>query len=101
MLTALTLLGAVSARIVGIAAPSTIAPNSNFTITIITENYIQSVLDISAIFGLTQHPSPGSIGNYLTSTYLGPCKKNTAKYSPTPQELTFSKRNPISSPMSM
>ncbi|KAK5135456.1 hypothetical protein LTR08_005244 [Meristemomyces frigidus] len=75
-LTALSLLGAASARIVGIAAPSQIAPNSDFTITIITENYIQSVLDISAVFGLTNTPYPGYLGNVLTSTYLGPLQSN-------------------------
>ena len=76
-LTALSLLSVASARIIGIAAPSTIAPNSKFSITILTENYIQSVDDISAVFGLTQRPGLGYIGNVLTSTYLGPCKRDT------------------------
>lgn len=68
-------LGAASARIVGVAVPAEIAPGSNFSITIITENYIQSVLDVSAAFGLTQTVYPDSLGTYLTSKYLGPGKR--------------------------
>ncbi|KAK3657984.1 hypothetical protein LTR56_000807 [Elasticomyces elasticus] len=65
-----------SARIAGIAAPSSIAAGSDFTITIITENYIQSVLDISAAFGFTETVFPDSLGSYLTSVYLGPSRPN-------------------------
>ncbi|TKA61562.1 hypothetical protein B0A55_11026 [Friedmanniomyces simplex] len=67
---------AASARIVGIAASSIIAAGSSFSITIITENYIQSVLDISAAFGLTSDVYPDSLGSYLTSVYLGPTESN-------------------------
>ncbi|KAK5696020.1 hypothetical protein LTR97_008440 [Elasticomyces elasticus] len=63
-----------SARIAGIAAPSSIVAGSDFTITIITENYIQSVLDVSAAFGFTGTVFPDSLGSYLTSVYLGPSK---------------------------
>ncbi|KAK5719347.1 hypothetical protein LTR15_007870 [Elasticomyces elasticus] len=59
-----------SARIAGIAAPSSIVAGSDFTITIITENYIQSVLDVSAAFGFTGTVFPDSLGSYLTSRCL-------------------------------
>lgn len=72
ILSSLALLGAASARIVGITAPSSIAPGSNFTITIITENYIQAVTDLTAAFGLYPQVYPDTLGNYLGSTYLGP-----------------------------
>ncbi|KAK5692834.1 hypothetical protein LTR17_025244 [Elasticomyces elasticus] len=65
-----------SARIAGIAAPSSIAAGSDFTITIITENYIQSVTDVSAAFGFTGTVFPDSLGSYLTSVYLGPSQSN-------------------------
>ncbi|KAK3641387.1 hypothetical protein LTR56_006897 [Elasticomyces elasticus] len=65
-----------SARIAGIAAPSSIVAGSDFTITIITENYIQSVLDVSAAFGFTGTVFPDSLGSYLTSVYLGPSRSN-------------------------
>jgi hypothetical protein len=76
LLSSLAFCGAAFGRIVGIAAPSTIAPGANFTITIITENYIQSVLDVSAAFGLSSRIEPDSLGTYLTSIYLGPSKSN-------------------------
>ncbi|KAK5682285.1 hypothetical protein LTS10_005411 [Elasticomyces elasticus] len=65
-----------SARIAGIAAPSSIAAGSDFTIAIIPENYIQSVLDVSAAFGFTGTVFPDSLGSYLTSVYLGPSQSN-------------------------
>ncbi|KAK4950799.1 hypothetical protein LTR10_010792 [Elasticomyces elasticus] len=65
-----------SARIAGIAAPSSVVAGSEFTITIITENYIQSVLDVSAAFGFTGTIFSDSLGSYLTSVYLGPSQSN-------------------------
>ncbi|KAK0254663.1 hypothetical protein LTR91_012592 [Friedmanniomyces endolithicus] len=76
LLSVLAAATAVSARIGGIAAPESIAAGSDFTITIITENYIQAVLDISAAFGLTTKVYPDSLGPYLTSVYLGPTQSN-------------------------
>ncbi|KAK0943812.1 hypothetical protein LTR29_004576 [Friedmanniomyces endolithicus] len=76
LLSILAAASAVSARIGGIAAPESIAAGSDFSITIITENYIQSVLDISAAFGLTTKVYPDSLGQYLTSVYLGPTQSN-------------------------
>ena len=66
------LVSTAAARIAGVAAPSQIAAGSDVQITIITENYIQSVLDVSAAFGLSQTVSPDTLGNYLTSFYIGP-----------------------------
>ena len=67
-----------SARITGIQAPSTIAPDSKFTLTILTENYIQSVADISVAWGYSLAPGyPGTLGSFISSEYLGPDKSNT------------------------
>lgn len=69
-----------SARIVGIAAPSTIAPNSTYTLTLLTENYIQSVADIAVAWGFSTPPGfQYSLGSFVTSSYLGPTKSNTLK----------------------
>ncbi|KAK0876895.1 hypothetical protein LTR87_009244 [Friedmanniomyces endolithicus] len=76
VLSVLAAASAVSARIAGIAAPESIAAGSDFSITIITENYIQAVLDLSAAFGLTTKVYPDSLGPYLTSVYLGPTQSN-------------------------
>lgn len=65
--------------------PSTLAPNTTFPLTIITEGYIQTVADIAIAFGFqlptTQNPTgyPGTLGAFLTSAYLGPQKSNTSK----------------------
>ncbi|SMQ54170.1 unnamed protein product [Zymoseptoria tritici ST99CH_3D7] len=66
-----------TARISGIAAPSVIAPDSTFNVTILTENYIQSVKDISASFALSSTAADGFLGvEYLGSFYLGPKNSN-------------------------
>ena len=70
------LLGATTARIVGLAAPSKLAPGSDFQITLITEDYVQSVFDVSAAFGLSPIVFPGTLGTYISSFYIGegmPC----------------------------
>ena len=73
---ALALLGVASGRIVGLAAPKVIVANETFTVTLITENYIQSVKDLVAAFALTPRVDlDGFIGTeYLGSYYLGPGK---------------------------
>ncbi|KAF2217127.1 hypothetical protein CERZMDRAFT_4835, partial [Cercospora zeae-maydis SCOH1-5] len=75
---ALALAGAASARIVGLAAPKVIVANETFTVTLLTENYIQSVKDLVAAFALTPRAdADGYIGTeYLGSFYLGPDKSN-------------------------
>ena len=72
-----------SARIVGISAPSTIAPNSTFTLTLLTEGYIQSVADVAVAYGFqlptAKNPTgfPKTLGSYTGSVYLGPTQSNT------------------------
>lgn len=67
-----------SARIVGIAAPATIVPGKPFTLTLLTENYIQSVADIAVAWGFSPPPGfPYSLGSLASSAYLGPDKSNT------------------------
>ncbi|KAF2162582.1 hypothetical protein M409DRAFT_27203 [Zasmidium cellare ATCC 36951] len=89
LLTTLALAGAATARIVGLAAPATIAPNSNITLTLITENYIQSVKDLSAAFALSPQITNGFLGTqYLNSFYLGPDKSNVLN------NLTFTVTTP-------
>lgn len=76
--TALTTLSAASARIIGIEAPSVLAPNSTFNLTLLTENYIQSVADISVAWGYSLAPGyPATLGSFVQSSYLGPNKSNT------------------------
>ncbi|EAT91564.1 hypothetical protein HBI56_219410 [Parastagonospora nodorum] len=64
-----------SARIVGVATPSTLAPNATFPITLINENYIQAVSEIAAAWGF-ETPArafPYTLGQSGTaSSYLGP-----------------------------
>ena len=75
--TALSLFTALtSARIGGIAVPSTIAPGSSFRVTILTEDYIQSVQDVAIAFGLAPNANiaNSSLGALLDSKYLGPGK---------------------------
>ncbi len=75
--TALTLSTALtSASISGIAVPSTIAPGSNFRVTIITEDFTQSVQDVAIAFGLAPNAAiaNSSLGTLLSSKYLGPGK---------------------------
>lgn len=75
--TALTTLSAASARIVGIAAPAVLAPNSTFNLTLLTENYIQAVADISVSWGYAKAPGFRlSLGYFDQSAFLGPNKSN-------------------------
>ncbi|KAH6639552.1 hypothetical protein C7974DRAFT_134189 [Boeremia exigua] len=76
--TSLATLSAASARIIGIAAPATLAPNSTFTLTLLTENYIQTVADISVAWGYTLAPGyAATLGSFVQSSYLGPSESNT------------------------
>ncbi|KAL1798920.1 hypothetical protein ACET3X_002957 [Alternaria dauci] len=75
--TALTSATLASSRLIGIAAPSTLAPNSTFTLTLLSEGYIQSVADIAVAWGFNVAPGfPGTLGSYTGSAYLGPEKSN-------------------------
>jgi hypothetical protein len=69
-----------AARINGIEAPSTLAPGKPFALTLLTENYIQSVADIAVAWGFSLAPGyPGALGSFITSEYLGPANSNTLK----------------------
>jgi hypothetical protein len=69
--TALTTASLASARLIGISAPSTLTPNSNFTLTLLSEGYIQTVADIAVAWGFDLLPGyPGSLGGYTASAYV-------------------------------
>jgi hypothetical protein len=75
--TALTTASLASARLIGISAPSSVAPNSTFQLTLLSEGYIQSVADVAVAWGFDLLPGyPGSLGGYASSAYLGPSKSN-------------------------
>jgi hypothetical protein len=74
-----------SARIIGLSTPSILTPSSPFNITLLTENYIQSVSDIAVAWGF-QTPTaaypkgyPFTLGSFGNSSYLGPKNSNTLK----------------------
>ncbi|KAL6704689.1 hypothetical protein ACN47E_007971 [Coniothyrium glycines] len=79
----LTSVSLASARIIGIAAPSTLAPNTTFPLTLLTENYIQTVADIAVAYGFQlptdTYPTgfPFTLGSFTASSYLGANKSNT------------------------
>jgi len=80
LLSSLTLLSSASARIIGLQAPSTIVPGEGFTISLLTEDYIQSVYDVAVAFGSASGTSfPGDLGTVIASYYLGPSKSNTVE----------------------
>lgn len=80
----LTTFSLASARIVGVSTPSTLTPNSTFTITLLSENYSQSVSEVAVAWGFqvptNANPSgyPYTLGRFTNSSYLGPEKSNTA-----------------------
>jgi len=66
-------LSVAQARIYGIAVPDTIKPGDGFNAIIESSNYIQSVYDVSIVFGAAPGEGyPGSLGTVLGSYYLGP-----------------------------
>ena len=65
-----------SARIVGIASPATLVPSQPFTLTLLTENYIQRVSDISVAWGFDPIGRAYTIGSSSSSAYLGPTQSN-------------------------
>jgi hypothetical protein len=76
----LTLLSTAYAVIVGLQAPSTIVPGENFTISLLTADYSQSVYDVAAAFGFALGTGfPGELGTVIASEYLGPSKSNTVE----------------------
>lgn len=66
-----------SAIISSVSAPETITAGTPFTLTLNTADYIQSVYDVSAAFGIaTGKGAAGSLGNVFSSAYLGPQLSN-------------------------
>lgn len=77
LLTGLSTAALASARLVGIAAPATIAPSQPFELHLLTENYIQSVADVSIAWGFSLAPGyPLTLGSFTNSSYLGPSLSN-------------------------
>ncbi|PVH78820.1 hypothetical protein DL98DRAFT_655853 [Cadophora sp. DSE1049] len=78
LIASLTLLSTVSARIIGLEAPRTIAAGESFTVSLLTENYIQSVYDVAAAFGISSGSGyPGTLGVIMGSDYIGPDGSNS------------------------
>ncbi|KAF7196680.1 Necrosis-inducing secreted protein 1 [Pseudocercospora fuligena] len=63
-----------SARITGFATPKVIAPDTTIKLLILTENFSQTVYDVAMSFGLspTNTSYPGSLGDVMSSKFLGP-----------------------------
>ena len=64
-----------TARLTGFALPGVVAPGSTFDITLITEDYIQSVEDVAMAFGFAPAADAhnGSLGTtLLPEKSLGP-----------------------------
>jgi hypothetical protein len=72
-----TLISSSSAIITGVTAPSTVYAYNPFTVTLTTANYIQSVYDVAVVFGVAPGAGfPDSLGNVMSSAFLGPSKFN-------------------------
>lgn len=72
------LLGLVSARIDSYAVPSTIRAGETFNAVLVGHDYIQSVAEIAAAFGIRSVDAyKGSLGTLLGSVYLGPSEYST------------------------
>jgi len=68
----LSLLTPIQARISGISLPTTITPNTNIAITLITEDYIQFVQDVAIAFGIA--PAGGAHDGELGTFWAGQSK---------------------------
>lgn len=74
---ALALAFPASAIISSISAPATVTAGSTFILTLNTADYIQSVYDVSAAFGIAAGSgNAGSLGTVFASAYLGPPLSN-------------------------
>ena len=67
-----SLLSLAHARIVGVGIPQTIKPGDTFNLIIVSENYIQSVTDVSIAVGYASGVAPiDSLGRFVNAFYLG------------------------------
>ncbi|KAF2089699.1 hypothetical protein K490DRAFT_21974, partial [Saccharata proteae CBS 121410] len=69
-----------TARIIGITVPAQVGAGDTFDAIIRTENYIQTVEDVSIVFGIapSEYAYPGELGTeLLTQKTLGPELSNT------------------------
>jgi Nis1 family len=74
---ALSLFSGASAIITGVTAPSTVYAYNPFTVSLTTADYIQSVYDVAVAFGVAPGAGyPNSLGNVMSTAYLGPSQSN-------------------------
>lgn len=74
----LAVFSTASARIIGLEAPHTIAAGEPFTVSLLTENYIQTVYDVAAAFGISPGAGyPETLGTVIGSSYIGPDGSDT------------------------
>ncbi len=86
LLATLALLTTSSARIIGLSTPSTIVAGVPFTISLLTEDYIQTVYDVGFALGITPGVGyPQSLGQVITSASL-----STLSNSDVPLNFTVS-----------
>lgn len=73
-----SLLSLSTARIYGIAAPSSVASGSTVKLEILAQDYIQSVEDVAISFGIQSISAAHdqTLGTLLRSKYLGPDESN-------------------------
>lgn len=69
------LVSLATARITAFAVPKTIKPGDQFDTILMGFNYIQTVDEIAAAFGVAPGDGwEGSLGTLINSVYLGPSK---------------------------
>ncbi|KAK2764587.1 hypothetical protein FQN54_009282 [Arachnomyces sp. PD_36] len=72
-----SLLGLAAARIEGFSVPATIKPGEEFDAILHGYNYIQTVDQVAAAFGVSPGAGyPDSLGVVISSVYLGPEMSN-------------------------
>jgi hypothetical protein len=72
-----TLISSSSAIITGVTTTSTVYAYNPFTVTLTTADYSQSVYDVAVAFGVAPGAGfPGSLGNVLSTAFLGPSQSN-------------------------
>ena len=65
--------GLAAARIEGFAVPKTVKPGEEFDTILMGFNYIQTVDEVAAAFGIASGDGyPESLGAVISSVYLGP-----------------------------